>query len=60
MKKLLIICSTISMLMAQGEIGSLDEARQVVRNSTEIVSYTPTDQAAWDEAYGRFQRVLAK
>jgi rhamnulokinase len=46
--------------MAQGEIGSLDEARQVVRNSTEIVSYTPTDQAAWNEAYGRFQRVLAK
>ncbi len=44
--------------MASGEIESLDEARQVVRESIEIATYTPADRDAWDEAYGRFQDLI--
>ncbi|MCZ6632634.1 MAG: FGGY-family carbohydrate kinase, partial [bacterium] len=43
--------------MAKGQIGSLSEAREVVRNSTEIITYEPEDRDAWDEAFGRFQNL---
>jgi len=40
--------------MALGELGSLAEARVVVRESFAPVEYEPGERAAWDEAYGRF------
>ena len=43
--------------MALGELGSLDEARDVVRRSFEPAPYEPRDRDAWDDAYGRFERV---
>ena len=43
--------------MTSGEIGSLEEARQIVRNSIEVVTYTP-NRDGWDEAYGRFVSLL--
>ncbi len=43
---------------ARGRVGSLEEIRQVVANSTDIVTYEPGDVGPWDEAYGRFARVL--
>ena len=45
--------------MGKGQIGSLDELRDVVRASTAIKTYSPTDDAdAWDEAFEKFQRVM--
>ncbi|OPZ87701.1 MAG: Rhamnulokinase [bacterium ADurb.Bin429] len=44
-------------LMALGEIKNLTETRQVVRNSTEVITYQPRDAAAWEDAYGRFLQV---
>ncbi|MCS7220802.1 MAG: rhamnulokinase family protein [Anaerolineae bacterium] len=44
--------------MGQGYIGSLQELREVVRRSVAPEEYTPQDTAAWEEAYGRFQRLL--
>jgi rhamnulokinase len=41
-------------LMALGEIKDLEEGRQVVRNSTEVITYEPQDGGAWEEAYGKF------
>lgn len=40
-----------------GRLGSLDELRQVVRNSFTIESYEPTPEkrAQWDDAYERFK-----
>jgi rhamnulokinase len=38
---------------ARGELGSLQEIREVVRNSTELITYEPQGTAAWDEFYGR-------
>lgn len=45
--------------IAAGEIRDVAEAREVIRNSFPIKSYEPQgDSAAWDEAYGRFEKLL--
>ena len=46
-------------LMATGEIGSLKEARKIVRRSQDIKIYEPCEKEKWDEAYERFCRVTA-
>ena len=45
-------------MMALGQIGSLAEGRQVVRNSSEVLSYEPGESAGWDEAYTRLLLVM--
>jgi rhamnulokinase len=40
--------------MALGRIASLEEGRQVVRNSFEVTRYEPVNRAGWDDAYERF------
>lgn len=47
----------IVQLMALGEIKDLTEARQIVRNSFETKTFTPSG-ADWNEAYERFLSVL--
>ena len=42
---------------ARREIDSLGDLREVVRNSTEIVTYEPKEKDAWEEAYDRFRRL---
>jgi rhamnulokinase len=44
--------------MALGELGSLEEARDVIRSSFSPDVYEPTDRGAWDDAYGRFEKLL--
>ena len=39
--------------VALGELGGLDDVREVVRNSVETETYEPKNTAAWDEAYER-------
>ncbi|MEN6372530.1 MAG: rhamnulokinase family protein [Armatimonadota bacterium] len=43
--------------MAVGLIGSLEEARQVIRNSFILEEFVPQDRTGWDEAYERFLTV---
>jgi rhamnulokinase len=38
-----------------GIVGSLAEAREVVRNSFEVKTYTPQNPQLWDGPYARFQ-----
>lgn len=40
-----------------GEVGSLAEIRDVVRASSEMNRYEPSEAAAWDAAYERFQQL---
>lgn len=40
-------------LISLGAIGTLAEARQVVRNSFAIEEYVPSETAAWDDAYAK-------
>ena len=45
-------------MMAAGEISSLAEAREVVRNSFDVKCYEPDDTAGWDDAYERFLKLI--
>lgn len=44
--------------MALGEINSLDEAREIVRNSFEPLVFQPRDRSGWDEAYMKLQELM--
>ena len=43
--------------VAAGDVGSIAEAREVIRRSFPVEEYQPQNTAAWDEAYGRFSRL---
>jgi rhamnulokinase len=43
--------------VTDGAVGSIAEAREVVRRSFEVEEYEPRNAAAWDEAYERFLKV---
>jgi rhamnulokinase len=43
--------------LALGQLGSLDEARELVRASFAPQLYEPRDADAWDEAYARFETI---
>jgi sugar (pentulose or hexulose) kinase len=45
--------------VAAGEVGSIADAREVVRASFEVDEYEPRAAAAWDEAYERFLKVVS-
>jgi rhamnulokinase len=44
--------------LALGRLGSLIEARAVVRRSSGLAFFEPADRARWDEAYGRLKEQL--
>ena len=44
--------------IAVGAIKSLDEAREVVRNSFDVKTYEPRETKKWDEAYERFRGIV--
>jgi rhamnulokinase len=44
--------------VATGEVGSIAQAREVVRRSFRVEEYEPQNTAAWGEAYERFLRIL--
>jgi len=43
-----------------GHLGSLADARAVVRNSFEVEEYHPADRDGWDEAYEKLLNVMNK
>ncbi len=45
-------------MIALGELKGITEGRALVRRSTEMAEYTPQNTQAWEEAYGRFLRLL--
>lgn len=49
----------LAQAMATGNLKSLDEIRQVVRNSFQVQRYEPTDIKKWDAAYARYVEILA-
>jgi rhamnulokinase len=50
--------NVIAQAMALGHIGSLEQARQVVRKSFGLATYEPTAQTEWEEAYTRFLTIV--
>ena len=45
--------------IALGELASLGEAREVVRESFEPTLYEPSGREVWDEAFGRLEAIVA-
>lgn len=45
--------------IATDHLASLDEARQVIRRSFEVLTYEPGLSAPWDEAYDRFEKLVS-
>lgn len=48
----------IMQAMALGHIASLEEGREVVRNSFDVATFEPVSRAGWDEAYARLLRLM--
>ena len=46
--------------VAAGSVGSVAEARRVIRESFPVDCYEPQDTAQWDEASARFERLAAR
>jgi rhamnulokinase len=46
--------------MATGDIKSLAEARQIVRESFEVKRYEPQHSGKWEEAYVRYKGIIGK
>ena len=44
--------------VASGDVAGISEAREVIRNSFEVVEYQPQDAAAWEDAYARFCKII--
>ena len=44
--------------IVDGEVASLEEARAIVRASFEVETFEPRDQAAWQDAIGRFDTIV--
>ncbi len=44
--------------VADGAVGSIRDAREVVRTSFDVEEYEPRNAAAWEDAYPRFLKVL--
>jgi rhamnulokinase len=49
--------NVVAQALALGELGSLDEAREVVRVSFTPTPYEPSEPSVWEEAYGRFEAI---
>jgi rhamnulokinase len=41
-----------------GQIGSLEQGREIVRNSFEVITYDPRPEGAIEDAYARFAQML--
>ncbi|HUU43301.1 MAG TPA: rhamnulokinase family protein [Planctomycetota bacterium] len=48
----------LTQAMATGCVGSLDEAREIIRRSTGLTAYTPHPTPAWTDAYGRLLELM--
>lgn len=55
-------CAALGNILVQaialGHLDSHEAAREVVRNSFELKTFTPQDSAAWDAAAARFEKLL--
>ena len=48
-------CRAYAEAIAAGDIGSIAEARQIIRASFDVVEYQPQNKDAWDAAFEKFQ-----
>ena len=53
-------CGNIAVQMiATGDLPNMQAARELIKRSFEFKTYTPTDSAAWADAYAQFLQITA-
>ena len=54
------IGNVLMQMIGAGDVSGVEEAREIVRNSFDVVTFEPfgSEAAAWDEAYERFLTIL--
>ncbi|MEO8498511.1 MAG: FGGY-family carbohydrate kinase, partial [Planctomycetota bacterium] len=52
------IGNVMMQVVSSGEVGSIEQAREVIRNSFAVEEYTPEPSPAWDDAFARFEKLL--
>jgi len=52
--------NVLAQMIASGDISSLAEGRELLRNSFEILTHEPSGSTEWDEKAKRFEGILAK
>ncbi len=45
--------------VAAGDVGSIAQAREVIRRSFDVEIYEPRNTSAWDDAFGRFLKLVS-
>jgi rhamnulokinase len=53
------IGNLMTQAIALGTAGNIAESREIIRNSFDVQEYRPKGSADWDEAYSRFERLVA-
>ncbi|MDH7568459.1 MAG: rhamnulokinase family protein [Armatimonadota bacterium] len=53
------IGNVLMQAIARGRLGSLEEAREVVRRSFEVQTFVPGNRDGWEEAYARYLKLCA-
>jgi len=51
------IGNILMQLISQGAVGSINEAREIVRRNFPVMEYAPVKSTAWDEAFARFEKL---
>jgi len=46
--------------LAKGYVKSIEEARELIDRSFEVIRYEPESNSEWDEAYGRYLKIAEK
>lgn len=46
-------------MIAVGQLKNIQEARQLVKHSFAVRTYEPTNERQWNDAYGRFSRLIS-
>lgn len=44
--------------IASGDVAGILEARQIIRNSFDVLEYEPKETKQWDDAYARYRQII--
>lgn len=53
-----VLGNVAAQLIACGEIADMWQAREVIAASQALITYSPAETAAWDDAYGKYRRAI--
>lgn len=53
-----VLGNILLQLIASGDVKDLAEGRNIIRNSQELVSFSPQEAPGWDDAYQKFKKLI--